>query len=229
MRFLQFATMAAVILLGAAAQDDGDSSATLNVCISPRACFTVDAHPETQYCIGTEWHITYDKHLRSKIFSPVQHPGTTPLIAPSGCGWSHAFDVSAKSVSRGAVYYRVPDNGSFDYPPTLEADTAVARQIMLNTYPGVEIALILIFTIGLPVLFVLAVCFCCCMGALIDRYRAHSRKRAAAKALNRQQKQEAKAKQVLEKEKKERNRVSADTLTFNGTEKLPDSASGSMV
>ncbi|KAI9719920.1 MAG: hypothetical protein M1828_006050 [Chrysothrix sp. TS-e1954] len=248
---------AALAIIGIAASQDDSSENTVNVCINPRACFTNTASPDVQYCVDTPWHITYPHLLRAEIFDTAKNPNYTRLdhddVYP--CGWSYAYGVDRIGVWRGAVYYRTPGNGSFDYPPTLGRDTEGALNALYNTYPGTEIALILLFTVGLPFVILTLVILGFIARGLGECLTGGCRKSAREVAVRADSAEERRRRKQREKEAIElrpskgagrqsgkgsrgipvRNGAqpklnrsnSEDTLAWNGTEKMPDGSNGS--
>ena len=221
-------TVAIIITLaGSTAAQDDYSQTTVNTCITPRACFTNNDTPGIDYCITTPWHITYPQHLRSQLQDPTKNPDLTTLTNVYNCGWSYGYDVSRTSVYRGTIYYRSPNNGSFDYPPTLWTDTTGAFNALHDIYPGVEIALILLFTVGIPFVIVFVMVAAACLAGFakcLSRGKAAHRERMRQRAVRAEERRERKERE------KQQKRESEDTTAWNGTEKMPpDTASGSMV
>lgn len=151
---------------GSASADDsyGDS---INQCITSRGlCWQNLTDTSVDYCIETDWHITYHKKVHAKILAVVGYgPLDTTVDTYDRCGWNRGVGISAKAVDRGVIFYKAPGNASLSFRPTvLPPRIRAASNILHDTYPSVEIATILCAVLGtlivLPIL--------CCMGSKVS-------------------------------------------------------------
>jgi hypothetical protein len=110
---------------------------------------TTPANSSAVISVATEWHINYQNKLRSRL---EKEAGLITIPDPRHkCHWYGIMDISEALVHRGNVNLRpskIQNGTSVDIDPKLEA---TIREILMTTYPGVEIGLILLFTLG-PVL-----------------------------------------------------------------------------
>jgi len=148
---------------------DSDDN-TENLCHSPTSKsyihFIEPSQPNITLYIHVGWTVLYPKQLRPKL----RRAGfnlTTPSKNLSNCGWNIVDEVSAISVDRGDIGFR--QTKGLDANSTLvptEETVARVREILLHTYPGLEIALILGFLVVLPI------SLCCCSVCFARKGRA---------------------------------------------------------
>ncbi|QDS75436.1 hypothetical protein FKW77_003871 [Venturia effusa] len=95
--------------------------------------------------LSTRWGIYYTKQLRKKI---EKETGLVSVKAPlySSCGWSREMSISAAGVHRGDIDITRDGNSAVHMNAELKQKL---ERILRTTYPGVEIFLVLLFTVPL--------------------------------------------------------------------------------
>jgi len=112
-------------------------------------------------CINTPWYYDYNKNLKENALPKAGFVDVSDGTEIPTCEWINAGGVRKAGVWRGQYgYHNATAYGEEASRPSEETLGRIAA-VLEDTYPSSEIAMICVFTVACPILFVTFVALCC--------------------------------------------------------------------